>query len=83
MNKVYTIKKNGYEPFMDFLKGLCILCVIWEHGMPFLHETLFYFWGKMAVPLFLVIQCFHVLKKDSISYPSFSKLSKRVLCPFI
>ena len=83
MRTVYMINKSGYEPFMDFLKGLCILSVIWEHGMPFLRETLFYFWCKMAVPLFLVIQCFHVFKKDSISYPSFSKLYKRILQPFL
>ena len=82
MIKVYEIKKDGYEPFIDFLKGLCILCVIWEHGMPFLRETLFYFWGKMAVPIFLVIQCFHVFKRNLFFCPSFSKLYKRILKPF-
>lgn len=44
-------KKEGYDPQIDYIKGLCILFVVWTHCMhrgklsikqcnPFLHNVL-------------------------------------------
>lgn len=79
------LEKEQYEPFLDFLKGLCILWVIWEHTMGWKDQTGFWFWGKWAVPLFLLIQCFHVFKKgiDKVKWPDLKKVAKRVVIPFL
>ena len=79
-------KKTGYDPQIDYIKGLCILFVIWTHciGREELGYMLFPYWGDTAVPIFLLIQVFHYYKKGvSIRMPSFIKLWKRILWPFI
>ncbi len=81
--KAYTLNKVGYEPFIDFLKGLCILWVICEHCMPLPAYVLFGYWGKMAVPVFLIIQSFHMYKKNNLALPGITNLYKRILQPFL
>lgn len=79
-------KKTGYDPQIDYIKGLCILFVIWTHciGREELGYMLFPYWGDTAVPIFLLIQVFHYYKKDvSLRMPSVIKLWKRILWPFI
>lgn len=78
--------KINYDPQIDYIKGLCILFVIWTHCISRgeLGNLLFPFWGDTAVPIFLIIQVFHYYKKDvSLRMPNVIKLWKRILQPFI
>lgn len=79
-------KNNEYDPFIDYIKGTCIIFVIWTHCFfrDELDSILFPFWGDNAVPLFLLIQVFHFYKKEnSNNFPSIKKLWKRIILPFI
>lgn len=78
--------KNEYDPFIDYLKGICIIFVVWTHCIPRdeLSYILFPFWGDTAVPLFLLIQTFHCYKKDAkVKLPSYKKLWKRIILPYL
>ena len=80
------LSKEGYDPFIDFIKGVSILFVVLTHCLPYQDYILFSFWGAQAVPLFLLIQVFHNYKKqlDKNQHPyNFNKLWKRILRPFI
>lgn len=81
-----SFNRTGYDPSIDYIKGLCILFVVWTHC--FVREELsmilFPFWGDTAVPIFLIIQVFHCYKKEQVSHlPSISKLWKRILMPYL
>ena len=82
----YYFNKREYDPSIDYLKGVCILFVVLTHCITKeVHDwSLFCLWGDMAVPLFLIIQVFHVYKKGNVS-PKFQieKIWCRILCPFI
>jgi peptidoglycan/LPS O-acetylase OafA/YrhL len=81
-----TFHKNGYDPFIDFLKGWCILMVVVNHAFPrfLLNATLFSGWGKQAVPIFLLIQVFHAYKKGfDQPKPYWGGGYKRVIKPFL
>ena len=76
---------TGYDPQIDYIKGLCILFVIWTHciSRDELGLMLFPYWGDTAVPIFLIIQVFHYYKKgDDLRMPSLLKLWNRILFPF-
>lgn len=79
-----SLNKQGYEPFVDFLKGVCILCVLFLHTVPKLEYFGVCFWASMAVPLFLLIQTFHVFKRDNeqVDYPKVSKQFRRIVLPY-
>lgn len=77
-----TFNKSGYEPFFDFIKAYSILCVLMGHTIRFLKETGYSLWYGMQVPLFVLIQSFHALKKESYSF-SIKKISKRIIYPFL
>ena len=64
MLKTIILNKNGYDPFIDALKGVAIFFVLLNHCLPEdLRKTiLFNFWGGEAVPLFFLIQSFHYFK---------------------
>ena len=88
MMNSYKIEFNrkGYDPAIDYIKGLCILFVVWTHCFVRgeLSMILFPFWGDTAVPIFLIIQVFHCYKKEQVSHiPSFPKLWKRILMPYL
>ena len=83
MKTTIHLRRKGYDPFFDFMKGLCILCVIWLHTMPKLHQTGAVFWGSQAVPLFLFMQVFHALKSDRIRFPDWGKLFRRIVWPYL
>jgi len=61
-----TIQLNNstQEPFIDFIKGVAIIFVILNHSIQDLNLVGFPFWGALAIPLFLIIQSWHVFKKD-------------------
>lgn len=80
------LKTEGYDPFIDFIKGVCILFVVLNHCVPsnLSNDILFYLWGTPAVPLFFILQTFHTYKKgtDNIHF-SFTKMWNRILKPFL
>lgn len=80
-----SFNTQGHDPFIDFLKGLCILMVILTHCIPEKWNTYSFFalWGRPAVPLFLLIQVFHTYKKglNEVSF-SPSKIWNRIFKPF-
>ncbi|MBR2469130.1 MAG: acyltransferase [Fibrobacter sp.] len=83
---VLSFEKNGYDPFIDFLKGVCIVLVVITHCLPSVVEkyTLFHLWGRTAVPIFLIIQVFHAYKHGLIfRLPKITKLWNRIARPFI
>lgn len=84
--EIVVLKKDGYDPFIDFLKGVCIVFVIINHCFPpkIDHYTLFAVWGKSAVPLFLMIQVFHAYKNGLFGVNfNLNKIFKRVIFPFV
>lgn len=83
-NGVFIFKKEGHDSFIDYLKGLCILFVIMQHSMGglFQNYTLFMFWGRFAVPIFLLIQVFHFYRKG-MEKVNWSKLFSRIIKPFL
>ena len=84
--KKIEIKKVGYDPLIDYIKGLCIIFVVMTHSMSRreLNDVLFPFWGDTAVPIFLIIQVFHYYKKGfNIRMPNVVNLWKRIIVPFI
>ena len=87
MKKVLIdFKRTEYDPVIDYIKGLCILFVIWTHCMTReeLSLILFPFWGDTAVPIFLIIQAFHCYKKNSDArIPDIKKLWFRILKPYL
>ncbi len=85
--KSFYLNKNGYDPFIDFIKGFCIISVVLTHSLPMVCQDnlLFMFWGGMAVPLFLLIQVFHAYKAglDSQKKILSLKIVKRIVIPFL
>ena len=81
-----TFNKDGYDPFIDFLKGVCIILVVITHCLPPVVEkySLFPLWGRTAVPIFFIIQAFHAFKHNSthISF-KIKKLWHRITMPFL
>jgi peptidoglycan/LPS O-acetylase OafA/YrhL len=85
-NSVLMLKRDGYDPFIDYLKGVCIVLVILTHCIPSWlgHYTLFAVWGNPAVPVFLMIQVFHAYKRGvGHATVSYGKLWKRIIKPFL
>ena len=84
--ELIDFKKNGYDPQIDYIKGICIIFVILTHSMYRyeLRPILFPYWGDTAVPIFIIIQAFHYYKKGlDIRMPNITKLWKNVILPFI
>ena len=78
------LNKWGHEPLIDYLKAICIIMVVISHGTGEARDVLLYpFWIDQAVPIFLMIQVFHAYKRDTVNYPSFSKLWSRIMKPFL
>lgn len=76
------LNRDGYDPFIDFIKAFAIICVLMGHTFPYLNTWGYAIWAGMQVPLFLLVQTFHSYKanKDSINI---KKLFNRILLPFI
>lgn len=82
MQKVIIFNKVGYEPFLDFIKAYAILCVLIGHTFPMLNQMGYFIWCGMQVPLFILIQVFHVFKKNTQSV-EIKKLWYRILLPYL
>lgn len=83
------LKKQGHDPFLDFLKGFCILSVILHHCLfnaLALPRTflLFPYWGRLAVPLFLILQAYHVFRRDyrPVNGAQIAKMLRKIFLPF-
>lgn len=81
MEKVVELNKTGYDPFITFMKGYAILCVLLAHAIPNPDATGYALWGGMQVPLFLLIQTFHSFKRKPNF--NFGKIFKRAILPFL
>ena len=85
---IVPMKKDGYEPFIDYLKGVSILFVVLQHCLPFENYWLCCLWAAQAVPIFLIIQAFHSFKSlmgggKKSQHIDFKKLFRRILKPFL
>lgn len=81
----FALKRNGYDPFIDYLKGICIIFVIINHCMPenMMENTGFFFWGVSAVPIFLIIQVFHAYKEGvGNARLNYNRLWQKIVWPF-
>ena len=85
MRRVISFNKTGYDPFIDYLKAYSIFCVVFAHCLPveLYNYTLFWVWGSMQVPMFVLIQTFHAYKKETQPHLNYIKLIKRIILPFI
>ena len=79
------LNNAGHDPFIDFLKGVCIVGVVLTHSIPYEWQDLigFPYWGAQAVPLFLLVQSYHYFKKDVAPSINWKKLFKRIVIPFV
>ena len=80
------LNRFGYDPFIDFLKGICIILIILNHCIPseLRLQIFFPLWGSPAVPIFLIIQVFHFYKKGiNTTKTNYNKIWKRVVRPFM
>lgn len=77
--------KEGYDPFIEFLKAYSIFLVVVAHCLPTViyNYTLFCIWGDMQVPMFILVQVFHAYKKNNKPLINFKKLLKRIVIPFV
>ena len=76
------LNKIGYEPFLDFLKAYSIICVLIGHTLPYLNKVGAPLWLEMQVPIFVLVQAFHVLKKPS-SKLDLKKIFFRIVLPYL
>lgn len=82
MAYIISFDKTGHDRFIDFIKAYSILCVLFGHTCSNLSEVGYVFWAGMQVPLFILVQVFHVFKKEE-SKIDLCKIFKRVLLPFL
>lgn len=85
VDTILTFSKEGHDPFIDFLKGFSIVCVILNHCLPkwAMDYSAFFFWGISAVPIFILIQVFHAYKGGIRQCNiNFRRVWLRVLRPF-
>ena len=79
-------KKTGYDPFIDYLKGVCIIFIIITHctSSAMQHDMLFCLWGDMAVPLLLMLQVFQTYKRGLSEVKiNIRKTWNRIIYPFL
>lgn len=59
--------EGQHDQFLDFLKGLAIMGVVWLHCMPLQNAMLGPLWCGMSVSFFLMIQVFHAYRRGANS----------------
>lgn len=61
-----VFQRGGHDYFIDFLKGVSILLVVITHTLTLEQEHILYFdiWGRVAVPIFLLIQVLHYFHRN-------------------
>lgn len=84
--QILALRHDGYDPFIDFLKGLSILFIVFTHCFPdwLSSASFFCVWGTSAVPFFLILQVFHSFKKGlSNTSLDIHRVWTRVIRPFL
>lgn len=81
MERSISFNTQGHDSFIDFLKAYAILCVLFGHTFPHIDKIGYALWAGMQVPIFILIQAFHVLKKDSFQF-NMVNLLRRIFIPF-
>lgn len=83
--RTLVLNNKGYEPFIDFMKGICIMWVVLTHSIPYELKQLIGFplWGAQAVPMFLLIQSYHYFKHKELPSIHWMKLFRRIILPFV
>ncbi|EGK00469.1 acyltransferase family protein [Dysgonomonas gadei] len=82
---------TNYNPTFDFLKGIAILFVLLLHAIPkdILYQVGFLYHIGQAVPIFILIQGFHSMRKfdkfqwKSYYFESTKRLLMRIILPFV
>ena len=82
MPNIIVFNKTGYDPFIDFIKAYAIICVLIGHTFPHLDYWGYGVWAGMQVPLFILVQAFHYLKKEN-TIISINHIFWRIFFPFI
>lgn len=83
MQNTITFQQTGHDSFIDFIKAYAIVCVLIAHTLPagfgeYIGSCL---WLDMQVPLFVLVQSFHSLKRPS--HIDLRKIIFRILFPFL
>lgn len=83
MRNLVSFKTVGHDPFIDFIKAYAIICVLIAHTLPagvdkYIGSCL---WLDMQVPLFVLIQSFHAIKRPS--HFDVTKIIIRIVFPFL
>ena len=78
-----SFNRQGYDPFIDFIKAWAIVCVLFGHTFPYLDKVGYSLWAANQVPLFILIQTFHSYKKTAPLQINIKKIISRVFIPFI
>ena len=82
MSNAVVFNKSGYDPFIDFIKAYAIICVLIGHTFPNLDSIGYGLWAGMQVPLFVLVQAFHYLKKDA-PVVNIKRIFWRIFLPFV
>ena len=72
---------TGYEPFFDYIKAYAIICVLIGHTISMVDNWASGLWVSMQVPLFVLVQSSHSLKKPAVKL-NWSKLFWRIIVPY-
>lgn len=78
----FQLYHDRYDPFIDYIKGICIILVILNHSISkqTQDKLMFCIWGEIAVPMFLLIQVFHSYKNGAKNCRfSFRKIWNRMI----
>lgn len=85
-SQVIKFSKSGHDAFIDYLKGISIILVVFTHCLPTTieHYSGFELWGRIAIPIFFIIQVFHIYKHGfEFKQPNYKKLWTRIFRPFL
>ena len=81
MKKSITFNTKGYDGFIDFIKAYAIFMVVFAHFTPSIAMPGYPIWGGVQVPLFIMVQAFHVYKQVPKDI-NWKKVFSRVIIPF-
>lgn len=80
--KSISFNREGYDPFIDFIKAYAIICVLLGHTILGIDYAGYGLWAGMQVPLFILVQSFHYYKKNDPKL-NITKLFQRIILPFL
>lgn len=88
MRRAIRLFQNGYEPYIDYLKGYFMLCIVFAHSCliwpPLLGFSLYPFWACAPEGAFMLI-CFLNLTRNGLwgAKFKFSKVLRKIVMPFL